>query len=217
MRAYHFLKEDMTTPFTDEPPWRKGETRTWDGECVLYESGYHSSATWFDALRGAMGPIACIVDISRPIQKRGKLIQVSRTRTLVDYRDATKPLLTFACDCANRAVERSTLPEHVLMPIWLLLEAKRAWIEGQVPDSFLKKAQRDVELLHLERESANLLAVIAMQAAAMPNPLANGPAQRARQAALHCAVQVPDTASELQWLHRRFGQLMRGLFNEVGN
>jgi len=136
MRAYHFLKRDMTTGFGNEPPWRKGETRRWKGECVLCESGYHSSPTWLDAVLYAAGPIACIVDVSRPVRRFADK-QVSRRRTLIDYRDATRVLYLFACECAEHILKAEGVTDEAA---WNILSLKRQWVDGKVSDEELTAA-----------------------------------------------------------------------------
>lgn len=69
MKAYHFLKEDMKAGSGDEKAWTVGETRTIEGRIVLCKRGYHSSPSWYDALRYAPGPMACIVEIGGDIVK----------------------------------------------------------------------------------------------------------------------------------------------------
>jgi len=220
VKAYHFLKEDMTTLFGNEPPWQKGETRVWQGICVLDQSGYHSSPVWLGALSCAPGPVACIVDVSRPIQK-DKLIQVSRVRTLVDYRNATTALLLFACDCAERAIERSSLSGHLLMAMFQLLETRREYISGRVSDAALKAAQRDVERLRLSADHTdpkfisheNLCALRAVEIVATSY---HTPVACAQLVAHYCNAQAPDTSSEVHWQRRRLGLLIGRLFREVG-
>ncbi|KKK67882.1 hypothetical protein LCGC14_2949620 [marine sediment metagenome] len=103
MKAYHFLRQGMAAGSGAEPAWKVGERRTYEGKIVLCSSGYHSSQTWYNALQYAPGPIACIVDISKPVE-RDTDKQVSATRTLVDYRDATRELRLFGADCAERVL-----------------------------------------------------------------------------------------------------------------
>lgn len=103
MKAFHFLKEDMTAGSGNEPPWTVGEERECTGEIQLCVRGYHSSPTWFDALQYAPGNIACIVEVSEPIRKDGNKM-VSHKRKLIDCRYAGRTLREFACDCAERVI-----------------------------------------------------------------------------------------------------------------
>jgi len=126
MRAYHFLKADMTAGSGDEPAWKVGETRTVEGKLELCKRGYHSSRSWFDALPYAPGAMACIVEVSEPEYRQGDK-RVSRTRTLVDCRDATKVMHLFACECAERALKATKVTD---MRCWKAIEVKRLWLDG---------------------------------------------------------------------------------------
>jgi len=219
MKAYHFLRKDMRSGKGDEPPWRKGETRTWEGECVLCESGYYSSPTWLDALKYALGPIACIVDVSEPIKKDDDR-QVSKERTLVDYRDTTKPLVLFACECAERALKRVPIPEWHAERAWQLLEVRRLWLENKVTDNIMKAAQKDaMGISTFCVTPSDAFAWKALEAATLPTPRGSRdePELRARYAAMYSALQAARYNSEIRWQHRRLNQLMRRLFNEVGD
>ena len=63
MRAYHFLKADMTSGQGNEPPWAIGEERTIDGPIKLCKRGYHWSPYWLDAMIQGPGPVACVDDV----------------------------------------------------------------------------------------------------------------------------------------------------------
>jgi len=127
VKAYHFLKRDMRSTYEDELPWKVGETRTIEGRCVLGKWGYHSSPTWYDALTYTQGgPIACKVEISKPIERcAGR--QVSQTRTLLDCRDATPMLYRFALDCVIKCLLDSNVTNRTL---WAGTCALRRWMEG---------------------------------------------------------------------------------------
>ena len=103
MRAVHWLKNDMTSGTGSEKAWIIGETRTIKGAIKLCIRGYHSSKSWYDALQYAHGVMACIVEVSgKTINGNDK--QVSSTRKLIDVRDATKTLMEFGIDCAERVL-----------------------------------------------------------------------------------------------------------------
>ena len=103
MKAYHWLKSDMTSGAGGEKPWTIGETRTIKGEIELCERGYHSSKSFYDALRYAPGAMACIVEVSGETIKGGYK-KTSSTRKLIDASDATKVLMEFDIDCAERVL-----------------------------------------------------------------------------------------------------------------
>jgi len=131
MKAYHFLKADMRSGEGFEPPWRVGETRKYAGRIELCESGYHSSPSWLDALSYAPGSMACVVEVSEPIEKQADK-RVSRTRTLIACANVEKELRLFACDCAERALLRERKqgrePDE---RSWEAIRVARAYANGQ--------------------------------------------------------------------------------------
>lgn len=140
MRAYHFLKSDMRSDAGNEPPWQVGEERTWHGMVRLCYSGYHSSPTWLDALSYAPGPIACLVEVSEPVEEDGGK-QVSRTRKLLAAAKAERELRLFACDCAERALQREgeagREPER---RCWNAIAVARRFAHGEATSSELATA-----------------------------------------------------------------------------
>ena len=136
MKAYHFLKSDMTAGSGDEPPWKVGEERTYEGELELCQSGYHSSPTWYDCLAYAPGPMACIVEISgETIREKSK--SVSRARKLINAVDASRELRLFACDCAERAMTRANWKDE---RSWNAIRVARLYAEGNATEQELKSA-----------------------------------------------------------------------------
>jgi hypothetical protein len=105
MKAYHFLRNDWRADYSDEAPWRVSETRRMYGPIALCQRGYHSSPTWLDALQYASGPVACVVDVSKPAATDGSK-QVSRRRTLLSAFNAERELRLFAADCTGRRLGR---------------------------------------------------------------------------------------------------------------
>jgi len=209
MKAYHFLQEGMMTAFGDEPPWSKGEPRTWEGKVVLCVAGYHSSPTWLDALEYAPGPMACIVDVSKPVEKDDDK-QVSKTRTLVDYRDATRTLHQFACDCAEHALKTNGVTDE---RIWNAPKTKRLWLDGKATDKELDDARGEVWLKSRSLAKSLALAAvwsaIGIGSATVPMSIA---AICARQAARHSARQANNHDAELKWQRQRLDEMMAELF-----
>jgi len=107
LKAYHFLKTDMRSGFGPEAPWEVGEKRTLDKaiKVKLCEFGYHSSPTLWDALQYALGPVACLVEISRPVQK-DETKSISRSRKLIKAVNIERGLRLYATDCAARVLRR---------------------------------------------------------------------------------------------------------------
>ena len=127
MRASHFLRDDMTAGRGNEPPWRIGEERRIKGKIKLYERGYHSSPTWKDALVYAPGNMACIVDVSNPVDK-DETKQVSRKRKLIAARNAERVLRAWACDCSERAL---TITKVMDERSWNVIKITRLHNEGK--------------------------------------------------------------------------------------
>ena len=104
--AYHFLSEDMTTNFGNEPPWTVGESRSVAGEIIPCESGYHGSPTLWNALTYATGPVACLVELSGDVQPHGDPVDkyAARTRKLLAAVNIETELRLFAADCAEHVL-----------------------------------------------------------------------------------------------------------------
>lgn len=137
MKVFHFLKNDMTSNSGNEPAWTIGEERTYKGKIVICESGYHSSPSWYDALQYAPGNMACIVEISEPVDRQ-EYKYVPQTRKLVDCRNAEKVLRTWACDCAERALKRADVKDE---RSWNAIKIARLYNEGKVTKEELDAAK----------------------------------------------------------------------------
>ena len=130
MKAYHFLKADMTAGMGNEPAWKVGEERTVTRVIKLCERGYHHSPSWYDALGYAPGPMACIVEVSDPVESDDTK-GVSRTRKLVAARNVEHTIRLWVCDCAERALlrEREAGREPDLRS-WRAIEVARRFANG---------------------------------------------------------------------------------------
>ena len=140
MEAYHFLREDMTGGYGNEPPWKVGKRREVKGELSLCRWGYHYGFTPANALDYAFGPILCLVEVQRKGPKDGTK-GCSRSRKLLKAVNVERILHEAACDIA----------EDVL-PIFekefpgdkrprLAIEAKRKWLKGEITDTELAAAR----------------------------------------------------------------------------
>ena len=141
MKAYHFLKSDMTTGSGRvRKPWVVGQTRRHGGPVELCYSGFHSSPTPADALDYAPGPILCVVDVSKPVEADDDK-QVSRRRTLLQAVDATDAIHRVACDIAEDVlpIYERTHPDDKRPR--QAIEAKRQWLAGEMSTADLKVAQ----------------------------------------------------------------------------
>ena len=151
MKAYHFLRADMTTDSGTESPWEIGEERTYHGEIVLCQSGYHSSPTLWDAFGYARGPVACLVEISKPVgsdgtETAGNRKSISKTRKLLECRNIERELRLFAADCAEHVLhifEREYPNDYRPR---LAIQAARDFVNGKIDAAArdaAKEAARD--------------------------------------------------------------------------
>ena len=203
MKAYHFLRDDMTAGSGNEPPWQLGEEREIKGEIRLCERGYHSSPTWFDALSYAHGNMACIVEVSKPISK-DEDIQVSRKRKLIAAKNAEKTLRAWACDCAERALKKAGIKDE---RSWNAITVTRLYNEG-------KASKEDLDAAYAAaKAAADAASGDASDAAAYAARAAVGDAAYA--AARDAADAASGDASwdaEIKWQKRRLNWYMRRLF-----
>ena len=140
-KAFHFLRNDMRAGSGREEPWVIGETRTYEGSIAICVAGYHSAPSWYDALQYAPGTMACIVDVSKPVETDDDKA-VSKTRTLVDARDAIKALILWDVDCAERALKRSGWKDE---RSWNVLDVLRRWTNGEATQEELRAAESAAE------------------------------------------------------------------------
>ena len=126
-RAFHFLRDGMKSGYGSEPPWKIGEERTIEGVLKMCEHGYHSSPTWYDALKYAPGNMACIVEVSGVILKDTDK-QVSSSRKLIKAKDSGRVLRNWACDCAERALKKAKVKDE---RIWNAVRVARLYNEGK--------------------------------------------------------------------------------------
>jgi len=209
MKAYHFLKDDMCGGYGSEPAWRVGEEREIkDGKIRLCERGYHSSPSWYDALGYARGSMACIVEISEPIERDATKF-VSRKRKLIEAHDAEFVLREWACACAERALKKTKVKD------------KRSWDAIRIARLYNKgKATKDE--LDAARDSARDSAWAAAWAAAKDSACAAAWAtawaaakaaarDAARATAWDAACDVACDA-EVEWQKRRLNTYMDKIF-----
>ena len=201
MKAYHFLKDDMSAGSGSEPAWKEGETREIKGLIATCSRGYHSSSTWYDALNYAPGNIACIVDI--PTIREGTIKDtdkcVSPKRTLIAARDAGKVLRYWACDCAERALKRVNVTDE---RSWNAIKVARAYNEG-------KATKQDLDASWAASRAASWDASLAAsRAASWAASLA------ASRAATLDASWAASWDVEIKWQKRRLNWYMKKLFND---
>ena len=193
------MQADMTSCSGNEEPWKIGETRHINGKVVLCYNGYHSSPTWYDVLRYANGPIACIVDVP----KKGTIFDsnksASPSRTLVDARNANRVLRLWACDCAERALKMSKIENA---DSWNAVKTARLYAKGKATSRELAAARN---------------AAWDAEWAAAWN--AEGAAAKAAawDAARAAAWDAARDDGEIKWQKRRLNFCMKKLFKEENN
>ena len=137
MKKYHFLKDDMHGGYGKEKKWTIGEEREIKrGRIKLCERGYHSSPSWYDALGYAQGSMACIVEVSEPVEKDDTKF-VSRKRKLIDAKDATKVLREWGCRCAERALKKAKVTDE---RSWNAIKTARLYNKGEATKENLDAA-----------------------------------------------------------------------------
>ena len=219
MKAYHFLMDDMRSGCGDEAPWKIGEEREIKGEISLCERGYHSSPNWYDAVRYAPGNIACIVKVSKPVEK-AKDKQISRKRKLLVARNAEKVLRSWACDCAERALKKAKITEE---SSWNAITVARLYNEGKASIEQLAAARAAAlyaawaaasdAAWDVARDVARATARIAARNAA--RDAAWAAARADAWAAARAAAWAVARDAEVTWQKRRLNWHMKRLFSEA--
>jgi len=228
IKAYHFLQADMTAGSGDEKPWEIGEERTIkDKKSIkLCEYGYHSSPTLWDCLNYASGPIACLVEISKPIgtdETKDQRKAVSASRKLIKAVNVERELRLFACDCAERVLHiyeknnSSKAPRKAIAVVRRFADGKAtteelaaAWDAAQAARAAARDAAQDAA------RAARDAAWVAAQDAAWYAARAAWDA--ARDAALYAARAAARAAAwdaEHKWQRKHFEQMFGGIFDEV--
>ena len=205
MIARHFLRDDMTAASGNEPAWTVGEERTYKGMIKLCETGYHSSPSWYDALGYANGSMACIVDVSKPVQSDATK-SVSKTRTLIAARNVAHELRLWAADCAERALQReSDGGREPDARSWSAIEVARRFAAGEATAAELASASSSASSAAyaayasaFAASSASASSVASASSAAVAYAVASSVAS-ASSAAYAAAYAVGARAAEKQW------------------
>ena len=157
MRAWHFLRDDMTGGYGDEPAWTDGEKRTVEGELVMCSHGYHASERLIDAVTYARGSTICRVEVSKDMLIDTDKV-CSRSRRLLWHLPAEVGqgiLHEFACWCAEQALKAELNAGREPDPrSWQAIETKRKWVRGEATDQELaaaRDAARDAQNRKLSR------------------------------------------------------------------
>ena len=107
MKGFKFLQADMRSSRGDEPAWEIGVKRDIPKErrkeIVICKYGYHASPTLWDALQYAPGPVACLVETGRSVEKQDDK-WVTASLTVVKAVNVDRELKLFAADCAEHVL-----------------------------------------------------------------------------------------------------------------
>lgn len=121
--------------------WRRvraGVTYRVDGTPALCRHGLHASKHVFDALRYAPGPMLARVELSGEVIRGTDKACASARTELTRRVDVSAELHEFACMCAERTLSRLENPDPRSVAA---IEAKRAWLRGDISDSELAAAR----------------------------------------------------------------------------
>ena len=223
VRAFHFLPKDFRSDEDmiagDNRPWRIGETRTYspvridagEGE-VIEQLGYNSSPTMWDAFLQADGPVACVVEVSRPFKfvdndpGRG---QLSVARRLMAARDVSAELRRFACECAERVARFFDAQFPADDRIRRALDVARAYANGRADLETLNRAFTASREAAFSCERTPRVAAMSAWGATMDR------AEEAAMTASRCAAWAvghgtidPSGATERQWQRERFSVIV---------
>lgn len=136
IEAWHFLPADRMTRFEPRQKVDVGSVLTVNCMPRLCERGLHASVMAIDALWYAPGPIACRVRVWGDVARGDDKIAGTH-RECIAMVDATNVLHEFACNVAEAALLLADITDE---RSWMALEAKRAWIRGEIDDASLAPA-----------------------------------------------------------------------------
>ena len=122
----------------DGTPIEIGKTYSVTGPLVICDNGLHGSRRAIDALAYGPGGYACrVISWGEIIEHDDKYC--SRYRRVIGAADADLVLHEYACCCAEVAL----LLADIINPCcWEAIEAKRAWMRGEIDDKELAAAAR---------------------------------------------------------------------------
>ena len=138
--AWHFLPDDRKLQYAPYTPVEPGQVLRVEGPLELCRRGLHASIRPLDALRYAPGSIVCRVEMGGDILHGDDKLCASERKTLW-VADATNALHEFACLCAERELlRRRRAGREPDKRCWAAIEAKRAWLRGEIDDKALAAA-----------------------------------------------------------------------------
>ena len=138
--AWHFLPDNRKLQYAPYTPVEPGQVLRVEGPLELCRRGLHASIRPLDALRYAPGSIVCRVEMGGGILHGDDKLCASERKTLW-VADATNALHKFACLCAERELLRQRRAgREPDKRCWAAIEAKRAWLRGEIDDKALAAA-----------------------------------------------------------------------------
>jgi hypothetical protein len=198
IRGFKFLQCDLSSASGSEGPWVIGQARSIPArrELRLCEVGYHCSPTWRAALGYApRDRVAALVDASddgaATAEDGDKRVSRSMRVVAVATAEATRmALITWACDCAERALlrgrERRREPHA---DSWAAIETTRTYVRGEC----------SLEAVRVARSAARRVAAADAAAAAAAAYAAYAAADAAADAAYaadaYAAADAADAAA----------------------
>jgi hypothetical protein len=197
MKAWHFLREDGCLRYQPYTKIEVGQTLKYDGNPIPCLKGYHASVRAIDALKYAMGPIVCRVELSGVIVKERDKAAASE-RTVLAMADASTVLHEFACDVAE-----ATLREHGVTDerSWVAIETKRKWVKGEATDEELFAATGAARAAVRAAQAVWAIWVVQVALAREAGRAAQATAREAAETEAEVAAQNID-------LEKRFRQLL---------
>ena len=136
IEAWHFLQQDRRLRWGTQEVVEVGKTYRCEGEIFLCENGMHGSKRILDALKYAPGPVCCRVRLWGDVREGGDKL-AARNREVLSMADISSVLHEFACRCAEHALKRAHVTDK---RSWAAIEAKRAWLRGDISDTELVTA-----------------------------------------------------------------------------
>jgi len=134
--AWHFCRSDKRLGNDDNRLIVPGETLSVEGPLKLCEHGLHGSKDILDALSYSKSSLVCRVRIwGDVLEDTDKL--AGTHRKCLWMLDIDKILHEFACQVAEQALKAANVIDK---RCWAAIEAKRAWLKGEISDKQLKAA-----------------------------------------------------------------------------
>ena len=140
MKAWHFVANNKRLGYGDGRIVEVGKTYEVPDKSrpiELCQYGLHASVRALDALKYAPGEICCLVELGGKIIKGDDKV-VAESRKVLKMIDATNILHEMACISAETALRIANVQDT---RCWQAIEAKRAWIRGEISDSELAVAR----------------------------------------------------------------------------